>query len=207
MAVQISKATALVVLMLKGEMLLDASWHTRVTFTVLTLVRVSSNLSWNHFLIVFFTIITFCSSQPAWKQLRNASHTGRRCRNTGYFSHMHLTQGVEWEDELPHSRMWYFAQDLLVDRCCSSVQEELSPLALGRKEHSTASTAAGLPDPTVGGMQAPPLCSTQQQQSSEMQKAWALCSFPNWAIRQQAACLRSSAPVKGCLLPRSSPHR
>lgn len=75
-AIQISKATALIMLTSKGEMLLDSFWHPKVTFTFVTLIGISPALSWDHFLIIFLTVITFCIPQKALEtRLGNASHT------------------------------------------------------------------------------------------------------------------------------------
>lgn len=50
-AIPISKATALIMLMLKREMLLDSSWHPKETFIFVTLIRISPALPWDCFLL------------------------------------------------------------------------------------------------------------------------------------------------------------
>lgn len=52
-AIEISKATALITLTLKKEMMLDDSWHPSSTFTFVALIGIGPALPWDYFLLFF----------------------------------------------------------------------------------------------------------------------------------------------------------
>lgn len=53
MAIEISKATALITLTLKKQMMLDDSWHPKPTFTFVALIGIGPALPWDCFLLFF----------------------------------------------------------------------------------------------------------------------------------------------------------
>lgn len=163
-AIEISKATALITLTLKKEMMLDDSWHPKLTFTFVALIGISPALPWDCFLL-FFPCLCGGWQKAAeqalglgalqctlalqhnhhfllpHKKLGNSTweHAGRRDRDTAAASCGVPVPGMEGQGQaVSEVQFGAFSQDLDVDRGCSSVLEELSsPPALGRKEHST----------------------------------------------------------------------